>query len=174
MVVCAEWLVLTLLAATSFGDGSAPSIEHRDVTGNFTFKTPAHWAISTLPEGTEAEGDGMVVRLLPSKGDQGFDSLHVSCMQNRLAEAMSSDPQVDYEYDFLQAELGDRRMLDSAFKTRYDEPVRGHKQWRQRNVTFVSPRASLCIIAFCPTKTWKGSQKARALLDAVVSSVSAR
>lgn len=175
LVVSAEVLALVLVSqATAFADGGVPSSEHKDSSGSFVFRTPAHWTVSNAPDVTEAEGDGMVVRLLFRSGDNGFDSLHVSCMQNRLGEVMAADPQVDYEYDFLQAEVGDRRLLDSAFKTRYDEPVRGHKQWRQRNVTFVSPKGSLCIIAFCPTKVWKGSVKARAVLDGVVSSVSAR
>ena len=174
--VCPGLLALVVLAqATAFAGAGAPSSEHVNASQSFAFRTPSHWTVSNpLPDLTEAEGDGMVVRLLFRPGDNGFDSLHVSCMQNRLGDAMASDPKVDYEYDFLQAEAGDRRLLDSAFKTRYDEAVRGHKEWRQRNVTFVSPKGSLCIIAFCPTKVWKGSEKARAVLDAVVQSVSAR
>jgi hypothetical protein len=70
--------------------------------------------------------------------------------------------------------MGDRRVLDSAFRTRYDEPVRGHKDWRQRNLTLVTPTGSLCMIAFAPMRVWKGSDKARARLEGVLMSVSAR
>ncbi len=175
VVVCAELLVLVLVVqATTFADAAPPSSQHVDASGSFLFRTPSHWTVANAPFVTEVEGDGMVVRLLFSAGDNGFDSLHVSCMQNRLGDAMASDPRLDYEYDFLQAEVGGRRVLDSAFRTRYDEPVRGHKEWRQRNVTFVSPQGSLCIIAFCPAKVWKGSEKARTVLDGIVTSVSTR
>jgi hypothetical protein len=175
VVVCAQRMALVLVSlATVFADPGASS-EHIDPSGAFAFRTPSHWTVSSaLPDVTEVEGDGMVVRLLSRAGDNGFDSLHVSCMQNRLGDAMAADPRIEYEYDFLQAEVGDRRLLDSAFRTRYDEPVRGHKEWRQRNVTFVSPKGSLCIIAFCPAKVWKGSEKARVMLDGVVRSVSTR
>jgi hypothetical protein len=116
----------------------------------------------------------MVVRFLYRPADSGFDALHVTCMQDRLADAMDTDPRVDYEYDFHQAELHDRRVLDSAFRTRYDKPVRGHRDWRQRNLTLVTKGQSLCVIAFCPVRVWKASDKARTLLDLVIMSVSAR
>jgi hypothetical protein len=152
-----------------------PQREHIDPTGSYSFRAPAGWTVSNpRPDLVEAEGDSMVVRFLFRPGDHGFDSLHVTCMQDRLTEAMESDPRVDYEYDFLQAELGDRRVLDSAFRTRYDQPVRGHRDWRQRNLTLVTSGGSLCMIAFCPVRVWKGSDKARALLDGVLMSVSAR
>ena len=37
----------------------------------------------------------------------GLDSLHVECMLVRLAGAMDTFPQVDYEYDFVGGELGE-------------------------------------------------------------------
>ena len=44
----------------------------------------------------------------------------------RLAGPMDTFPQVDYEYDFVGGEVGERRALDSAFVVHYDEPVEGH------------------------------------------------
>jgi hypothetical protein len=155
----------------------APALtrEHVDATGSFSFRTPEGWTVSSpRPEVVEAEGDSLLVRFVSWTEDHGFDVLHVTCMQDRLADAMESDPRVQYEYDFHQAEAGDKRLLDSAFRTRYDKPVKGHREWRQRNLTFVSSGRSLCVIAYSPLKLWKGSAQARALLDGIVKSVSTR
>jgi hypothetical protein len=149
--------------------------EHVDPSGSFSFRTPEGWTVSSpQPDVLEAEGDSLLVRFLPLNEDHGFDVLHVACMQHRLAGPMAADPRVQYEYDFRQAEVGDKRLLDSAFRTRYDEPVKGHRDWRQRNVTFVAPGRSLCVIAYSPVELWKGSAQARALLDGIVKSVSTR
>jgi len=172
--VCLALVLPSISSVAEAGRGTADSTkEHIDPTRSFTFRAPSHWEVSSpSPNVLEAEGDAMVVRFLFHQGEQGFDSLHVSCMQNRLVDSLETDPHVDYEYDFLQAEAGPMRLLDSAFKTRYDEPVRGHKEWRQRNLTLVSPVGSLCVIAFCPAKLWKDKNKT--VLNGVVSSVSTR
>ena len=153
----------------------ALSSEHRDASGSFSFRTPAAWTVEDVrADRTEASGDGLVVRFFHHREATGFDSLHVSCMQDRLAGAMESDVKVDYEYDFQEGVLGAGRVLDSAFRTRYDKPVKGYRDWRQRNVTLVGSGRSLCIIAYCPVPLWKKSRELRALLDGVVMSVSAR
>ena len=92
------------------------------------FRTPAGWLVEAgtgQPEVTEARGDGLVVRILRREGELGLDSLHVECMLVRLAAAMDTFPQVDYEYDFVGGAVGERRTLDSAFVVHYDEPIAG-------------------------------------------------
>jgi len=158
------------------GASAAPPLpaEHRNAAATLTFKTPASWVVETrptVPELTEARGDGLIVRILRREGEQGLDSLHVECMLMRLAGAMDAAPQVDYEYDFLGSKVGERRALDSAFVVHYDEPIDGQRDWRQRNLTLVGQGESLCLIGYSPLTTWKHSKPARALLDAVLASV---
>jgi hypothetical protein len=153
------------------------SRQHSDSSGSFSFRTPAAWKVGPAPlqpDLVEAEGDGLVVRFLHRGDESGFDSLHVACMQDRLAAPMEADPKVDYEYDFREGMIGKGRVLDSAFTTRYDKPVHGFRVWRQRNITFVGGGQSLCIVAYCPVPLWKKSEKARSLLENVVMSVSTR
>jgi hypothetical protein len=148
--------------------------EHRNAAATFTFHTPSSWVVEarhTVPELTEARGDGLVVRILRREGEQGLDSLHAECMLVRLAGPMDAAPQVDYEYDFLGGSIGERRALDSAFVVHYDEPIDGQRDWRQRNLTVVGHGESLCLIGYSPLATWKRSKPARALLDAVLASV---
>jgi hypothetical protein len=151
--------------------------EHKAPSGAFVFQAPESWKVdrsSTRADVFEAAGDGMIVRFVHRSEESGFDSVHVACMDDRLADAIDVDPRVHYEYDFEEGQIGDRRVLDSAFKTLYDKPVHGHREWRQRNVTYVGGGQSLCIIAFCPMPVWKKSSEARKTLDAVVSSVTVR
>jgi hypothetical protein len=151
--------------------------QHESSDGTFQFRTPATWKVETRgasPEVTEARGDGVVVRFLRRDGEAGYDGLHADCMLERLAEAMKMEPQVKYEYDFLSGEIGDRRVLDSAFAVRYDAPVMGYRDWRQRNLTIVGAGQSLCVITYCPLPLWKKSLDTRALLDGVVRSVEIR
>lgn len=76
-----------------------------------------------------------------------------------------------YEYDFIGGIVNGHRALDSAFAVRYDQEIRGHRQWRQRNVSLVGSGRSLCVVAYAPSESWKKSPASRALLDAVLSSV---
>jgi hypothetical protein len=85
---------------------------------------------------------------------------------------MAADPQVKYEYDYDQGVVGGRRALDSAFAVRYDAPILGHREWRQRNLTIVDEGESLCVIAHVPLKTWKRSRQVQSLLAAVLGSLS--
>jgi hypothetical protein len=89
----------------------------------------------------------------------------------RLAGPMDAFPQVDYEYDFVGGEVGDRRALDSAFVVHYDQPVEGHRDWRQRNLTVVGEGESVCVVAYAPLPFWKKSKPARNLLTSVVESI---
>jgi hypothetical protein len=109
--------------------------------------------------------------VLRREGELGLDSLHVECMLVRLREAMETFPQVDYEYDFVGGEVGERRALDSAFVVHYDEAVEGHRDWRQRNLTVVGGGESVCVVAYAPLPVWKKSKPARKLLTSVVESV---
>jgi hypothetical protein len=148
--------------------------EHSNSSKTFSFRTPAGWVVdagSGMPEVTEARGDGLILRILRREGELGLDSLHVECMLVRLAPPMDTFPQVDYEYDFLGGAVGERRALDSAFVVHYDEPIDGHRDWRQRNLTVIGEGESLCVVAYAPASVWKKSKAARNLLTAVVESV---
>lgn len=151
--------------------------EHTHPSGAFTFKTPESWteeAFPAEPGVQQVAGDGMVVRFAFQKREVGYDALHGLCMTQRLKDAPQTDPWIDFEYDFLSGGLADRRFLDSAFRVRYDAPIQGHREWRQRNLTVVGAGESLCIIAFVPSQVWKKSKASRALADAVVRSVGFR
>jgi hypothetical protein len=123
------------------------------------------------PEVTEARGDGLIVRILRREGELGIDSLHAECMLVRLRGPMDTSPQVDYEYDFVGGEIGNRRALDSVFVVHYDAAVDAHRDWRQRNLTVVGDGESVCVVAYVPAAVWKKSKPARNLLTAVVESI---
>ncbi|HEU0106145.1 MAG TPA: hypothetical protein VFT38_08240 [Vicinamibacteria bacterium] len=151
--------------------------QHRHLSGGFAFRTPEGWKVDSPPENPEvvnAAGDGVAVRFVYRDGENGYDSLHGVCMLERLADAMDMDPVVRYEYDFVGGVIGDRRALDSAFVVTYDKPILGQRQWRQRNVTIVGNGSSLCAITYAPLPLWKKSAPTRALLDAVLASVTFR
>jgi hypothetical protein len=152
---------------------SLPS-EHWNESRTVGLRTPARWTLRLAPgppEVLETRGDGLIVRVLRRESEIGLDSLHVECMLVRLAGAMDTFPQVDYEYDFLGGELGSRRALDSVFVVHYDDPVEGYRDWRQRNLTVVGEGESVCVIAYAPTPVWKKSRPARNLLTSVVESI---
>ena len=188
--VASRRIALTVLAALVAAGAPVPAAagrkpptsfildtEHASPSGAFRFRTPAGWTVesrATEPETVEAAGDGVRVRFIHRSGEHGYDSLHGSCMLERLAPASDISPVVRYEYDFVGASFGDRRALDSAFVVRYDAPVDGHKEWRQRNVTIVGAGSSLCAISYAPAPRWKKSPETRALLDGVLGSVTVR
>ncbi len=179
----AQLIVLTAVVVlpVPLGAGSSRSApppvlshEHLHPSGAFSFRTPDSWMLLSYgpePQALEAKGDGLVVRFLFRRQEVGFDSLHVSCMLDRLAGQMESQPRVEYEYDFLTGTVGELQVLDSAFKVRYDYPVMGHRDWRQRNLTVVGKGQSLCVITYCPTSVWRRSPEKRVLLDGIVKSV---
>ena len=170
--------LLLLPASLGAGKNDTPSpalpSEHKNASKTLTFRTPAGWTVeagSGLPEITEARGDGLILRIVRREGELGLDSLHVECMAVRLAGPMETLPQVEYEYDFVGGALGDRKALDSAFVVHYDEPIDGHRDWRQRNLTVIGGGESVCIVAYAPLPVWKKSKPARNLLTAIVESV---
>lgn len=152
--------------------------EHVDPSKAFSFRTPADWTVEssgTSPEVVQAKGDRVVVRFVRHGQEVGFDALHVDCMLERLGGGpLEAEPQVEYEYDFVGGRIGSRRALDSAFRVRYDKPILGYSEWRQRNITLVGGGESLCVIAYCPMKVWKKSPETRALLDGVLASIALR
>jgi hypothetical protein len=163
-------------AADRVPDPPALEAEHTSPSGAFRFRTPAGWLVETRaeqPETVNAAGsDGLRVRFVHRAGEHGYDSLHGACMLERLAPPIETSPVIKYEYDYVGGDVGgDRRALDSAFVIRYDSPVHGHKEWRQRNVTVVGGGHSLCAISYAPAPRWKKSKDTRALLDAVLGSV---
>jgi hypothetical protein len=170
-------LVAGDLSADKKKDAPAPPVlgaEHWNASRTLSLRTPAAWTVETTPgppELTEARGDGLIVRVLHREGELGLDSLHVECMLLRLTAAMDAFPQVDYEYDFLGGQVGERRALDSAFVVHYDEPIEGHRDWRQRNLTVVGEGESVCVIAYAPLPAWKKSKPARNLLTSGVESI---
>jgi len=137
-------------------------------------RTPAGWTLRLEPgppEVLETRGEGLIVRVLRREGEIGLDSLHAECMLVRLAGAMDTFPQVDYEYDFVGGEIGGRRALDSVFVVHYDDPVEGYRDWRQRNLTVVGEGESVCAIAYAPLPVWKKSKPARILLTSILESI---
>ncbi len=174
----ASFVLLLLPASLGAGKKDPPvpdlASEHSNASRTLTFRTPPTWVVqadSGQPEITEARGDGLILRIVRREGELGLDSMHVECMLVRLAGPMDTFPQVDYEYDFVGGAIGDRKALDSAFVVHYDEPIDGHRDWRQRNLTVVGAGASVCIVAYAPLPVWKKSKPARNLLTAIVESV---
>ena len=170
--------VVPLLAAGRVPDPLSLETEHTSPSGAFTFRTPAGWMVESRadqPETVNAAGSGVRVRFVHRSGEHGYDSLHGACMLERLAPPIETSPVIKYEYDYIGGDIGgDRRALDSAFTIRYDSPVHGHKEWRQRNITVVGGGHSLCAVSYAPAPLWKKSKEARTLLDAVLSSVTLR
>jgi hypothetical protein len=153
-------------------------MEHKHPSGAFTFRTPDGWQVVTSPVNPDiletGEGD-LRVRFLYRVGEGGLDTTHVDCMLERLAGPMATDPRVKYEYDFRGGIIGgDRGALDSAFVVRYDAPIQGQRDWRQRNLTIVGAGETLCVMTYAPAPVWKSSQEKRALLDAIVGSITFR
>ncbi len=151
--------------------------EHVHPSGAFSFRTPEGWRVEPVPDEPEAllaAGDGLLVRFVYRPGENGYDSLHGACMLERLAPPMETSPRVEYEYDFVDGMVANRRALDSAFIVRYDHPILGATTWRQRNLTIVGEGDSLCLVGYAPLPLWKKSAEARALLGAVLGSVAFR
>jgi hypothetical protein len=166
-------------AAGSKKKASPPPLpaEFHHPSGAYAFRMPEGWKVempAENPETVNAGGDGVFVRFVYHAGEAGYDSLHGACMLERLAPAMDMEPVVEYEYDFIGGVVSNRRALDSAFVVRYDSPVAGSREWRQRNLTIVGNGDSLCAITYAPLALWKKSAPTRALLDAVLGSVSFR
>jgi hypothetical protein len=180
---------VTAILAVSLGPGvvwagkkplpSPPPLplEHQHPSGSFSFRTPDGWKVAPStanPDILEAAGGGLRVRFLYRRGEGGLDTTHVDCMMERLAGPMVAEPQAKYEYDFKEGMLGNHRALDSAFVVTYDAPIHGQREWRQRNLTLVGAGETLCIMTYAPATAWKKSPETRALLDAVLGSVTFR
>lgn len=173
------WAFLAASLAAAAEKPPPPTLpdQHEHPSGAFSFRTPAGWSVRVLPDNpdvSEAAGAGLLVRFYFKPQEIGLDALHVTCMDIRLLGPMEASPRVKYEHDFVGGALGDRRVLDSAFEVRYDREVQGAKEWRQRNVTIVGAGESLCAISYAPRQRWKKSAETRALLDAIVASVTFR
>lgn len=172
-------LVLALLTSSAIGAAHAdeqvpaPSQEHRHPKGAFSFRTPADWTVQAVAgrnDALEASSGPLRVRILWNAGEQGFDAIHVQCALERLSPGMEADPRLQYEYDFVSGMVADRRFLDSAFVVRYDPPVQGHREWRQRVLTVVGGGETLCLVGFAPRPLWKKAATRRAL-DGIVTSL---
>lgn len=151
--------------------------EYEHPSGRFALRLPAGWKVVPVegrPDTVEAGDEVVALRLLHRPQEAGFDGLHVTCMAERLTGPMDVSPRTRYEYDFVSSTLGQRRVLDSAFEVQYDAPVRGHRVWRQRNVTIVGEGQSLCVMAHVPLPVWKKSRQLQSTLDAVLGSLSFR
>jgi hypothetical protein len=176
-------VALASLAAPAWAGKKTPAppppliTEHAHQGGAFTFRTPAGWTVGEppgRPDVLEAWNGPLGVRFVYAEGETGMDALHVTCMLERLAPPMETEPQVKYEYEFVGGPVGEARALDSAFTVRYDEPIKGHGAWRQRVLTVVGRGQSLCLISYVPADVWKRSPEARATADAVLASVMLR
>jgi hypothetical protein len=148
------------------------TLEHRHPSGAFTFRTPDGWKLQTLANGeVEAWGGDLGVRFSYQDGEVGYDGLHATCLLDGLAPLQMADPRLRYEYEYMGGLLGDRKVLDTAQLFRYDNAVRGHREWRQRTVTVVGGGLSLCVMSYAPTALWKKTPEARATLEAVMGSL---
>lgn len=174
LLACGLWLAAPL-AARQPPRVELP-VEQRHPSGAFTFRTPEGWQVrpGARAGDLEVRGAGLAAgaRLvfLYEPRELGYDSLHVNCIEARLLGPMQTE-RVLYEHDFLSANFGPRRLLDSAMQVRYDAPIDGERDWRQRNLTITGPEQSLCVIAHVPLRAWKKSAELRALVDAVVQSL---
>lgn len=151
--------------------------EHTHPSKAFTFRVPEGWTVGPVegnPQVLQATDGTLGVRFLHYGSEAGFESLHIACMQERIGSAMEAAPRLRYEYDFVWGHLGERRILDSAFVVTYDRPQRGHRAWRQRNLTVAGGGQSLCVMADAPAEAWKKSTASRAALEAIVGSVAFR
>ena len=107
---------LLLVPATSVA-GKKPELpelteQHGHPSGAFTFRTPSDWTVEAPKserEDLRASGAGIVVRFRYRSSEEGFDSLHAVCMQERLADPMETEPQVKYEYDHVGGQVNGRR-----------------------------------------------------------------
>ena len=151
------------------------TLEHKHASGAFSFRTPDGWKVAPGASGAlEAWSGDLGVRFLYNEGESGYDSLHATCILEGLAPASAAEPRLKYEYEYVGGVLGNRRVLDSAHSMRYDDPVHGHREWRQRTVTVVGGGLSLCVMSFAPKAVWKTAPEARAVLDAVMGSLTFR
>jgi hypothetical protein len=151
--------------------------DHAHPTGTFAFRAPGNWSVGGLTgrkDVFQASGPEGLVWFLYRRGESGFDSLHVSCMAERLSERIDASPRLRYEYDMRTAPFGDRLSLDSAFVVTYDLPVLGQHEWRERTLTIVGAGESLCVVVQTPLVTWKKSKDARRTLDGIVQSITFR
>lgn len=150
--------------------------EHRHPGGHITFRTPADWKVTDEGHGrVEAWGPDIGMRIVERTGEESLDGFHSICMEERLAAPMDMEPQVKYEYDFVSGMVGEQRGLDSAFAVVYDKEIRGHRAWRQRNISLVGLGRSLCVVGYAPAALWKKkSSPMRVLMDAVLSSVTVK
>jgi hypothetical protein len=171
-------LLLPTWASAAKKAASAPLVEeHAHPSGAFTFKTPAGWKTAPVagnPDLYQATDGTVLLRFLFHEQETGYDGLHAVCMLERLAPAMETAPSVQYEYDYVSWIAADRRVLDSAFVVKYDQPVQGSRDWRQRNLTVVGGGESLCIITYVPAAVWRKSAALRATLEEVVRSITFR
>jgi hypothetical protein len=153
----------------------APALthEHRHPTAGFVFRTPEDWTVAEMagrPGAIEAGSGALRVRFIWHQGDEGFDAAHTLCTLERLTPAMETEPQMSYEYEFISGTAGNRRFLDSAFGIRYDKPVMGQREWRQRALTIVGDDGSLCMVSAAPSSAWK-KHETRAVLDGILASL---
>jgi hypothetical protein len=170
------WLALSASAAQAGQPVPELSQEHRHPTGGFSFRTPADWTVRALPDrlgAIEASSGPLLVRLIRSEGEHGYDAAHEMCLLERLAPPMAFDLRVRYEYEFVGGLMGERRILDSAFVVRYDPPLQGQAEWRQRALTVVGEGETLCLVSAAPRSVWKQAA-ARGVLDGILASISFR
>jgi hypothetical protein len=148
------------------------TLEHHHASGAFSFRTPEGWTVGSSASGAlEAWSGDLGVRFVYSQGEAGYDSLHATCILEGLASPSAAEPRLKYEYEYVGGVLGNRRVLDSAHSIRYDEAVHGHREWRQRTVTVVGGGLSLCVMSYAPTGLGSKTAEARAVLDAVMGSI---
>lgn len=179
MKTAVSLLALTALSSPAWAGGkpAAPpalTVEHQHPSGAFSFKTPSGWTVTQASGALEAWGGDLGIRFLYREGEYGYDSLHADCILEGLSPSSAAEPQLRYEYEYIGGLIGERRVLDSAHAVRYDAAVHGHREWRQRTVTVVGRGVSLCVMSYAPRSIWKKEAAARAVLEAVMASLTFR
>jgi hypothetical protein len=153
------------------------ALEHRLFSGAVSMRTPAGWVeepVAGRPDAIDVIGDGLVFRVSYHASELPPDAFHAQCMLERQAPALQLDAEVNYEYDYVGGKVIGRDALDSAYRIRYDENVRGAREWRQRSLSLTGQGSSLCVVQMAPAREWKGKSRLRDLGAAVLSSIGLR
>lgn len=153
------------------------ALEHRLFGGAVWMRTPAGWVeepVAGRPDAIDLIGDGLVFRISYHASELPPDAFHAQCMLERQAPALQLDAEVNYEYDYVGGKVVGRDALDSAYRIRYDEDVRGAREWRQRSLSLTGQGSSLCVVQMAPAREWKGKSRLRDLGAAVLSSIGLR
>ena len=157
---------------------TAPTL-HQLPSGGFAFRTPEAWKVVSTPESPDTlnaarRRRGRALRST-TEGETGYDSFHGACMLERLAGAMEMDPSRPVRIRLRGR--SDRRPPGPRLRLRghlrQADPGRAPMAPAQRDASWATERRCASI-TYAPATLWKKSAPTRALLDAVLASVTFR